>query len=131
VPDFFLTYMSGLKPDLVRNDCSFVSRRTPIAASFWVGSLHEFVGWFQGRVPLDHLPSANSTIGAAAVGNGQFGIADEVLRSAVPTDEVTRIRGCWGAHWGDIYALVIQRASRNSRNGFWGLVEPREGPLLR
>src|SRR5260370_42371899 len=78
--------------------CSFVSRRTPIAASFWVGSLHEFVGWFQGRVPLDHLPPADATIGTAAVSNGQFGIADEILCSAVPTDKVTRIRGCWGAH---------------------------------
>ena len=46
--------------------------------SFWVGSLHEFVGWFLGRVPLDHLPSANITIDGAAVSNGQFGIADEI-----------------------------------------------------
>ena len=56
--------------------------------SFWVGSLHEFVGWFLGRVPLDHLPSANITIDAAAASNGQFGIAHEVLRLAVPTDKV-------------------------------------------
>jgi hypothetical protein len=54
--------------------------------SYWVGSLHEFVGWFLGRAPLDHLPSANITIDAAAVSNGQFGIAHEILRLAVPTD---------------------------------------------
>ena len=46
--------------------------------SIWVGSLHELIGWFLGRVPLDHLPSANITIDGAAVSNGQFGIADEI-----------------------------------------------------
>ena len=56
---------------------------------FYVGSLYEFVGWLPGGVPLDHLPSANLTIDATAVSNGQFGIAHVVLRPAVPTDEVT------------------------------------------
>ena len=50
--------------------------------SYWVGALHEFVGWFLGRVPLDHLPSANITIDAAAVSNGQFGIARSNAASA-------------------------------------------------
>src|SRR3979411_2082309 len=72
--------------------------------SFLVGSFHEFVGWFLGRVPLDHLPSANITIDAAAVSNGQFGIAHDVLRRAVPTDKVIAIGGCWGAHRGIICA---------------------------
>jgi len=79
--------------------------------SFWVGSLHEFVGWLLGSVPLDHLPSANITIDAAAVSNGQFGIAHEVLRPAVPTDKVTAIGECWGAHRGIICALAPQHAS--------------------
>jgi hypothetical protein len=78
---------------------------------FWVGALHEFVRWFQGRVPLDHFPSTNITIGAAAVSNGQFGIAHDVLRSAVRTDKVTEIKGFWDAHRGDIYALTLQHAS--------------------
>jgi hypothetical protein len=54
-----------------------------------VGSLYEFVGWLPEGVPLDHLPSANIAIDAAAVSNGHFSIAHEVLRPAVPTDEVT------------------------------------------
>jgi hypothetical protein len=73
--------------------------------SYWVGSLHEFVGWFLGRVPLDHLPSANITIDAAAVSNGQFGIAYEILRLAVPTDKVIAKGERWGAHRGIICAF--------------------------
>jgi hypothetical protein len=74
--------------------------------SSWVGSLHEFVGWCLGRVPLDHLSSANITIDAAAVSNGQFGIAYEVLGAAVSTDKVIAIDKCWGAHGGIICALA-------------------------
>jgi hypothetical protein len=76
--------------------------------SFWVGSLHEFEGWFLGRVPLDHLPSANITIGTAAVSDGQFGIAHDVHRPAVPTDKVSARGECWGAHRGIICALALQ-----------------------
>ena len=79
--------------------------------SYWVGSLHEFVGWFLGRVPLDHLHSANITIDAAAVSNGQFGIAHAVLRPAVPTDKVIAIGERWGAHRGIICASAPQNAS--------------------
>src|ERR1700730_7842637 len=53
--------------------------------SFLVGSLHELVGWFLGRVPPDHLPSANIATVAAAFGNGQFNVAHGVLRPAAPT----------------------------------------------
>jgi hypothetical protein len=52
-------------------------------------SLHQFVGWFLGRIPLDHSSPANLTIGAAAISNTQWPIADEVLRSAVPAGEAT------------------------------------------
>jgi hypothetical protein len=84
---------------------------------FLVGSLHEFVGWFQGRVPLDHLPTADSTIGAPAVSNRQFGIAHEVLRSAVRTDKVARIKGFWGAHRG--YTTWSFRKNRPGRFDRW------------
>jgi hypothetical protein len=40
--------------------------------SFWVGSLHEFVGWFLGRVPLSHPLSANLTIDAVTVAMGNL-----------------------------------------------------------
>jgi hypothetical protein len=71
---------------------------------FYVGSLHELVGRLLGRIPLDHLPPANVTIDAAAVSNGQVGIAHQVLRSAVSTNKVTARGGWWGAHRGIIYA---------------------------
>jgi hypothetical protein len=76
-----------------------------------VGSLDKPVGWFLGGVPLDHLPSANITINAAAVGNGQFGIAHEVQRPAVPTDKVIAKGECWGGHRSIICASVAQYAS--------------------
>ena len=79
--------------------------------SFWVASLYEFVGRLLGRVPLDHLPSANITIDAAAVSNGQFGIAHDVLRPAMPTDKVAAIGECSGAHRGILCALALQHAS--------------------
>ena len=60
---------------------------------------------FLGRVPLDHLSSANITINAAAVSNGQVGISDEVLRPAVPTDKVIAKGERWGAHRGIICAF--------------------------
>jgi len=56
---------------------------------FSVGALHEFIGWFPGRIPLDHLPAANVTIDAAAVSNGQLGITDQILRPAVTTIKAT------------------------------------------
>src|SRR6266852_3166321 len=92
--------------------------------SFWVGSLHEFVGWFPGRVPLVHLPSANITIDAAAVSNGQFGIAHDVLRPAVPTDKVTAIGECWGTHRGIICALAPQHASARQPHLISNLCKP-------
>ena len=64
---------------------------TTAVSSFGVGSLHEFVGWLQGRVPLDHFSSANIAIDAAAVSDGQFGIGRDVLRSAVWTEKVAAI----------------------------------------
>jgi hypothetical protein len=73
---------------------------------FGVGSLHEFVGWFEGRVPLDHLPSANIAIDAATVSNRQFGIPHDVLRSAVPTDKVAVKGESRSAHRGIICALA-------------------------
>src|SRR5205823_2673586 len=91
---------------------------------FWVGSLHEFVGWFQGRVPLDHLSSANITINAAAVSNGQFGIAHEVMRPAVPTDEVAAIGECWRAHRGIICASAPQYASARQPHLVFELCKP-------
>ena len=57
------------------------------------------------------MPSANITIDAAAVSNGQFSIAHEVLRPAMPTDKVVAIGECWGAHRGIICALAPQHAS--------------------
>jgi len=66
--------------------------------SFWVGSLNEFVGWFLGRVPLDHLTSANITINTAAISYRQFSIANKILRSAVSTEEVAARGDCWGTH---------------------------------
>jgi hypothetical protein len=79
--------------------------------SFWVASLHEFVGWLLGRIPLDHLTSAHITIDAAAVSDGQTGVAHGVLRPAVPTDKVNAIGECWGIHRGIICALATQRTS--------------------
>jgi hypothetical protein len=79
--------------------------------SFWVWALHEFVGWFLGGIPLDHLPSANMTIDTVAVSNGQFGIAHEILRPAVPTEKVAARGECWGAHRCIIYPLAPAHAS--------------------
>jgi hypothetical protein len=58
-----------------------------------------------GKSSTGSLPSANITIDAAAVSNGQFGIAYEVLRLAVPTDKVIAIGERWGAHRGIICAF--------------------------
>jgi hypothetical protein len=55
-----------------------------------------------------HLPSANITIGTAAVSDGQFGIAHDVHRPAVSTDKVSARGECWGAHRGIICALALQ-----------------------
>src|SRR5450830_1901092 len=106
--DILIAFKSiSLAPDLSVTEKRVASalidhfnRQTTAAGfwSYWVGSLHEFVGWFLGRVPLDHLPSANITIDAAAVSNGQFGIAYEILRLAVPTDKVIAKGERWGAH---------------------------------
>jgi len=82
---------------------------------FWVGALHEFIGWFQGRVPLEHLSSANLAINAAAISDGQLGIPHDILCSAVSTDKIAGIGGCGGAHSGIIYARVLLRYSRFSR----------------
>src|SRR5450759_4683399 len=113
--DILIAFKSiSLAPDLSVTEKRVASalidhfnRQTTAAGfwSYWVGSLHEFVGWFLGRVPLDHLPSANITIDAAAVSNGQFGIAHEVLRLAVPTDKVFAKGEQWGAHRGIICAF--------------------------
>ena len=84
-------------------------RRYRAAADFWsflVRTLYEPVGWFLGRVPLDHLPSTNITIDASAVSNGQMGVAHDVLRPAVPTDKVGAVGECWGAHRGIICRSV-------------------------
>jgi hypothetical protein len=95
-----------------------VAERPEGSVGFWlfrVGSLHEFVGWFLGRVPLDHLPSANITIDAATVSNGQFGIAHVVLRPAVPTDKLFAIGECWGAHRSIVCASATPNASAMRR----------------
>jgi hypothetical protein len=73
--------------------------------SFPFGSLHEFIGWFLGRVPLDHFSPANITIDAAAVSDGQFGIAHHVLRAAVRTEKVPAMGDCLGDHRGTICFL--------------------------
>ena len=67
--------------------------------SFWVGSLHEFVGWFLGRVPLSHPLSANLTIDAVTVSNGQFGIAHDVLCSAMWAAKVNVMVQSRAAHY--------------------------------
>src|SRR5258708_24039138 len=69
-----------------------------------VRSLHEFVGWFLGRIPSDHSPPANIAIDAAAVSNGQYSVADEVLGPAVRANKVTARGKCWGAHRDILYA---------------------------
>jgi hypothetical protein len=74
----------------------------------WVGALDEFVGWFPGRVPLDHLSSANLAISAAAVGNGQLDSAYYVQCAAMST--------------GKFAAMILEGSS-----GCRGLVEPRTG----
>jgi hypothetical protein len=97
---------------------------------FGFGSLHEFVGWFPRRIPLDHLPSANITIDTTAVSNGQFGVAHEILRPAVPTDKVIARGECWGAHRHVIYALVPTHASYVGLNSpFFGCGSFRCGNL--
>jgi hypothetical protein len=83
-----------------------------------VGSLHEFVGWFLGRVPLDHLPSAHITIDASAVGNWQFGMAHEIQRTAVPTDKVAAIGGRCGTHADIICAFATLHASAYPRGQY-------------
>src|SRR5450759_3068971 len=130
--DILIAFKSiSLAPDLSVTEKRVASalidhfnRQTTAAGfwSYWVGSLHEFVGWFLGRVPLNHLPSANITINATAVSNGQFGIAHEVLRPAVPTGEVGA-RGEWfGRHQPMICALARQHASaRWVRGRIWGV----------
>jgi hypothetical protein len=70
------------------------------------GALHEFVGWLQRRVPLDHFPSANITIDAAAVSYGQVGIGHDVLRTAVSTEKVSAMDDCSSAHRGIVCTLA-------------------------
>jgi hypothetical protein len=77
-----------------------------VLGPFGVGALHEFVGWFQGGVPLDHFPLANITIDAAAVSYGQVGIGHDVLRTAVSTEKVSAMDDCSSAHRGIVCTLA-------------------------
>ena len=75
-----------------------------------VGSFHEPIGRLQRRVPLDHPPFTNLTIGAATVSNGQFGITHHVLCSAMPADELNVMGIFWVAHRCTTCALTSQYA---------------------